>query len=532
MKNLLCFLIIMISLGEALADNVSNNIKFLSDLIFTESSSSHNYNILYKLRGDTITIDFSGVPYIKSFTKERPDTIWLKQRPKKNPKEGKHYDLSFAYKGIKIDNEYITKSADVKNKQFAVLSVDSSQASDLYSSGKNYNIKLVDIEDLSILNWTIPYNDKNCFIIKSLKADRILNSLKGQKIYVNKSTLNSMDYKPAIIQDGSYQLLLDNTGIINKISSTVILDIVDPEGYQIPFTFDKLYSYGNDKILSEAEYEDKYLIRTINSEINEELLNSDIVMPFNFYFIFAIPENNLKRMSQKIDPSKIDNYSWSSSYNDAPQKPMLLGGSLTVKGKEFYKMLYNGKAFFMRAEDVKIPEEELVKLDSLKRSTKEVQDIFFQRSLDLSKGMYYNNLNKALNEMNTYKKYGLAILEWELYDESEYTEGTGINITFFNPTDQMIKYISITFQGYNAVDDPYGKPITRKCIGPIEPDELGTYQFEYTWFSDIIEYAKIKSINVTYKNGTSKTISNPTRILLSDDLLNILFSKNEVKSFD
>ena len=58
----------------------------------------------------------------------------------------------------------------------------------------------------------------------------------------------------------------------------------------------------------------------------------------------------------------------------------------------------------------------------------------------------------------------------------------------------------------------------------IEPDESADYEFEYTWFTDIVEYAKIRSIKVDYKNGTSKTITNVSKIEWSDDLYD--FFKN------
>ena len=112
---------------------------------------------------------------------------------------------------------------------------------------------------------------------------------------------------------------------------------------------------------------------------------------------------------------------------------------------------------------------------------------------------------------------------------SDYTEGTGIEIFFYNPTKQDIKYITITFQGYNAVDDPVGRPVTRKCIGPIAPDASVSYDFDYVWLTDIIDYAKIKSIVVQYRNGSTKTIYNPQSVMFSPELRDFFFMSNPVR---
>ena len=100
------------------------------------------------------------------------------------------------------------------------------------------------------------------------------------------------------------------------------------------------------------------------------------------------------------------------------------------------------------------------------RCSPQEQEVFFHKSLNLFKRIYADELSNALTTFQSYMKYGLNIETWGVYDESEYTDGTGIRFRFFNPTDQTIKYITINFVGYNAVDDPVssrGKTVqTRK----------------------------------------------------------------------
>lgn len=144
--------------------------------------------------------------------------------------------------------------------------------------------------------------------------------------------------------------------------------------------------------------------------------------------------------------------------------------------------------------------------------------------------MALENKIMALNFLEKTVPKGLAVLNWSYYDESEYTSGTSIKLEVYNPTKKTIKYIWFTFVGYNAVDDKVtdikrGTFITMKGIGPIETKSIANYVFEYVWFTDIVETAKISSIKVQYMDGTFKTIIDPKSITLSQSYYDILFSE-------
>ena len=51
-------------------------------------SNDSKLKLLQMLRGDTITFDFNGIEKTTLFSIASPDTIWIKKKPKKNPKEG------------------------------------------------------------------------------------------------------------------------------------------------------------------------------------------------------------------------------------------------------------------------------------------------------------------------------------------------------------------------------------------------------------------------------------------------------------
>ena len=72
------------------------------------SSESEKLSFLKNFIGDTIKLNFYTSKPTDLFSKQYPDTIWIKKRPKKNPEKGKHYKLSYAYKGIPVGDEYQT----------------------------------------------------------------------------------------------------------------------------------------------------------------------------------------------------------------------------------------------------------------------------------------------------------------------------------------------------------------------------------------------------------------------------------------
>lgn len=85
---------------------------------------------------------------------------------------------------------------------------------------------------------------------------------------------------------------------------------------------------------------------------------------------------------------------------------------------------------------------------------------------------------------------------------------TGFRLTYFNGSTKRIKYISSTVTAYNEVDDVVGKK-TAQGIGPIEPNDSGTYSYDQLFFSKIISYIKLTGIKITYFDGSTKTFVPP-----------------------
>lgn len=537
MKKIFCLLTFALYIVAAYAgNNASQAIQNLSQYDRVASTDTDKLALLKKLGGDTISFEFPRkFSHLDNFTKEIPDTIWIKKRPKKNPVEGKHYNLSYIYKGELVGDNFVTPASFINGKKFGVLSIESKNIGSYYLTKTDYIFKLIDMDDLSIVECIIPDHILYDVSISSNKVNRLLDSLKDSTVYLNTGSSYSPNYIRATLSDGSYKLLFEYSSSHKYLKSILDLEFISDNGDRLPFTFDNSsYSSSSDakKIISEDEYNSNFVTRTITSDIDSDLADSDIEKPFSFSYIIGAPKSSIAYMSQSIDPSEVKSYSWTRNYKFAPEDAMFVAGTETVKGVCFYKMAYNGKAFFMKADDVKLSADYSAKLDSLNNSSDEVKNHFFHHTLAISHAIYLKRLQNAINELESYKKYGLAIKSWGVYDESEYTDGTGVNITFYNPTQQVIKYISFSFQGYNAVDDPCGRTISKRCIGPIDPEETASYQFEYVWFTDVVEYAKLRSITVTYKNGITKTISNPNAIVFSDELRKELNRTNPVEKFN
>lgn len=200
----------------------------------------------------------------------------------------------------------------------------------------------------------------------------------------------------------------------------------------------------------------------------------------------------------------------------------LYGVEKCSKGREvFYKVVYNGNSYLANEKQIDVlPKDEtyLWSLDSI--SSSKIRNSFIQAS----KEKYEYNKKITALFLEEGKSAGILIKEASIYDESEYTDGTGFKVTFTNPTSKTIKYITFTITGINRVNDIVSSK-TMKGVGPILPKSEGEYSFRYLWNNDLIYSFKIPSVKIQYTDGTFKTIHNAEKLIISESRYNSLYSK-------
>ena len=523
MKKLLFLLVFLPLLCHAKVDSV------IRDSFSKYEKSSYtgrsNVNFLKTFIGDTITFNFTS-QYLDGFSVESPDTIWVKKRPKKNPELGKHYILNHAYKGRHVGENFLTPVSAINDIPFVIYSVTPD------NSGDGCFITLLDLKNLDLIKANFPHTFSYDGSFTTAKTQRIIDSLKGMDVYYSPevSSYNKPSFSKCKVIGGDFTVNISkSTGVFQdyRLHTDCEIRLQDENGKNFsmsPLKSDG-YSGKTPVLLTQEEYDNQYRVYTIDSDVDIAILDEESNFPFSFLLIPGLTTGSYTSVYQSLDPNSPYR---SADAHLANREIVTIADKINVGEKSYYKACYNGKAFFINSKDVILEDESEAKLDTLLRQPLEIKDKFFKNQVALSKAFYLNYLNEGVKKVESFAKYGLAIPKWSVYDMSDYTEGTGIEIFFYNPTKQDIKYITITFQGYNAVDDPVGRPVTRKCIGPIAPDASVSYDFDYVWLTDIIDYAKIKSIVVQYRNGSTKTISNPQSVMFSPELRDFFFMSNPV----
>ena len=127
-------------------------------------------------------------------------------------------------------------------------------------------------------------------------------------------------------------------------------------------------------------------------------------------------------------------------------------------------------------------------------------------------------LKEAFTPFADVEKYGLGIIK---YVATDGYSSTGASFKIYNPSKKTIKYIWFTVAGENPVGDlvksggVYYK--TLRGIGPVKPYNTAEWDFDYVWFTDIIEYLKLSTIKIQYMDGTFKTIKYNTKLYIGEE---------------
>jgi|GEM_PF-3085989 len=98
-----------------------------------------------------------------------------------------------------------------------------------------------------------------------------------------------------------------------------------------------------------------------------------------------------------------------------------------------------------------------------------------------------------------------ALFDYKVTGEN-YSIGFDISVVNLTKSAKTIKYIYFTVTATNAVDDKIGTRTVRG-IGPIKPGDIGSYNFEDTFYSKTAEYLSLDAIKIQYMDGTIKLLN-------------------------
>ena len=524
-RKIRIMILFIIGAIDVFADSVQDKLMYLQDFAVMGYSNEDKIKFLRMLIGDTISFDFVTDRKIELFTKEKPDTFWIKDI-KRKPKEGKDYLLNYKYEGEFYDGKFYTPYSKIKGKYFILYDVEINDGLRLPNC-RNISFKLIDLNNQDVIECEIPKYLGYDVAIFSKRIQRVIDCLVGEKFYLKTFSKNDSkkEFVPVNLRSGLNTIVINGDDSFMKIESTVTFYFESKENKTIKYEFQAKagHDYEKEELLSEGEYAFNYEPITVNSNMDEELFDSQIEIPIKDAYILG-ETKPMANISQTLDPTVDGCLEKPKRFMEA--KMIFIGDVVYCKNIKFYKVIYNGKAFFINANGVRVLDDFKGSLAELEKCDTEQRDKFFNQSLFFSKGYHLKQLDTYLEELKSFSECGLSIISWGVYDESEYTDGTGINVKFYNPTNKIIKYITLNFVGYNAVDDMVSRRgkynISRKCVGPIYPEETASYEFEYVWLTDVVEYAQLKSVVVQYMDNTSKRITNVDKIFFSKELLDYL----------
>lgn len=210
--------------------------------------------------------------------------------------------------------------------------------------------------------------------------------------------------------------------------------------------------------------------------------------------------------------------------------PVLLYGYYKCSSQindQYYKTIYNGIHCYLHTQDVTISPENEVKLKEMDSITSANLQKEVEKYSEIIQIKKQESLKSELDELLLKaNKNELLIRSIIIYDQSEYTEGTGFKISIENLSKKNIKYIWITISGINPVNDVVSKK-TVQCVGPINSKNIAEYSFDYVWFTDIITSYKLPIIKIQYMDGTIKSIQNADKLIIPEECKSIFNTMNE-----
>ena len=534
MKTKRLFFALCLILAAALSASAEGN-PFQSLYRTHFSQTGDSISSIKSFIGDTIMFNTQSDYDLTNVYLQIPDTVWLKEKRPKKPKENKHYLLCRNYKGIQQkDKSFVTPAYEVNSKPFVLLSVEEIFGGKFRITTEGYKLSLLDPQTNRVVYVHLDKDLLSTWKFYSRNVNQQINSWEGKIFY--RRSVGSKEIDILKFSDGIMYSTINPTVNNVVLSPYAQFNLTnDKTGERISLTYSG-NSYLGDrlekmKFLTQKEYDDdleKKRVYTIDYEFPKDSTFRKHLSGLPFIAIIGYSSKENIKISQTIKPA-------ADPLSDGIIVPVLsylfIADKISVRGTDYYKAALDGKAFFIKCSDVAfVDDDEKNKVDSLMNQPQCVKDAFLDYAKAYSLYYYADKAEKDAkerhNKLEAITQRGLIVFEAHPYDMGQYLSSTGMSFRIANTSNKTIKYITFNAVGYNQVDDPipnYGKyTVSGRGIGPIEPYTTVSYDFDFTWFTDLVEYLKVKSIKVEYTNGTTRTFTGKAVETVSEEYFDSL----------
>lgn len=435
----------------------------------------------------------------KTFSLEIPDTIWIKKRPKKHPVYGKHYLLSYVYKGeeSKLDKYPETDIPMIVPSSFKEsITIEKVEGKKMFFTS----------EDGRKVIWDLGERPRD-LVVTSVEINNFLeDNLKDYTIYyvgtktsdlVLKSKVDRLNFKLSV-EYGSGKPLQN--------SSYIAFDNGKRHFYANGQKSEAFYITQTAALAHAAAKEDKARMESQKDSV----FNLCVVMNGMYW-----PDNN-NGNEINFRNSKIFVYNTKS-----------------VAGA-YYKIefAYHGKTYEMMEptlwDSKHLDSTQLAKLAFLKKRYGKGVDVRRETALALDK-KEWDRQKKAAQAANHLKAEQRAkvveqlkkddIFLVEVREAESTTRATGITFTVFNCFNKPIKYVYFSACAVNSVGDVQSDHFGRSIVNDNRPGIIKTgetrvvYNNEMFWDSGYkISDVRLIAIKFVFTDGTEKSYTSWTNI--------------------
>lgn len=461
--------------------------------------------------GDT----FFGIEYVT------PDTIWIKQK-KKKPVEGKHYYLLHSYgSSYELDGKNVTLYDYTKCYQICDEENGVAFRIDEYIGDSVMRATEIKSQRQIVFN---PNKLHHYLFMRSAKYDRYYQQL-IRKSYYTYQQLSAVkkQYTKHVVREIETYLDFQGRLLLNTDINT-----------QHPFATHEQYVTDS---IAEAKFEEEFnRPHELNYFVDKNASILDVAIQDKLKdYSKAILKSRIATIGQTITAGKIemdailskDDYFWFVGIDSICGKEYIIGGK-------------NGKYFYIAPDEVTIDWKETDSEGTLHDHTHNSRIIDIYRGLspeqkhaytEYMKNFVYAVYEELKTPMQQSVKQATAkgLIIKELRPTTDYYS-TGLDFSFINKSSKTIKYIVLTTKGLNPVKDPISTETVRG-IGPIEPGELATYEFENVWWTDLVSSHRPISLVITYMDGSTRTLNSKDidACWLDEDVLDMLEVLEEPK---